>query len=222
MNLLRSILFENLGLKLIALLLSLLVYFNAFTDRPATEVVTFPVEIEGLPDSLALMGPHPEPVEAELRGTGKQIIRLRLTEPRIRISVAGAAVGRFERAIAEADLPLGGPGAPSVERLIGPRMVQLQIDRRGQKLVPVAARVGGVPAAGLTWEGDLIVQPSRVHVSGPVKALAVLDSLVLPVLRIDGRRDTVRAQFTPASLPDGCRADPATVRVLVPLTRTAP
>src|SRR4029079_13571607 len=85
MNLLRSILFDNLGLKLIALLMAMLVYLNAYTERPASMTLSFPVECEGLPYSLALYGPRPEPVQAELRGTGKQLIRLRLTEPHLRV-----------------------------------------------------------------------------------------------------------------------------------------
>ena len=35
MNVLRAVLFENLGLKLAALLLALLVYLNVYLDRPA-------------------------------------------------------------------------------------------------------------------------------------------------------------------------------------------
>ena len=222
MNLLRSILFDNLGLKLIALLMALLVYLNAYTERPASMVVSFPVEIEGLPDSLALYGPRPDPVQAELRGTGKQLIRIRLSEPRLRVSVAGVGAGRFERSITEPDLPIGASAGLSVERLIGPRMLQLQIDHRTQRRVPLAARVTGAPAAGMEWTGDVIVQPPALHVTGPSKALADLDSLVLSPVRIDGRRDTVRSLVVPQTLPPWCTADPPSARVLVPIVHSTP
>lgn len=222
MNLLRSILFDNLGLKLIALLMALLVYLNAYTERPASMVVSFPVEIEGLPDSLALYGPRPDPVQAELRGTGKQLIRIRLSEPRLRVSVAGVGAGRFERSITEPDLPIGASAGLSVERLIGPRMLQLQIDHRTQRRVPLAARVSGTPATGMEWAGDVIILPPTLHVTGPSKALADLDSLVLSTVRIDGRRDTVRALVTPQTLPPWCTADPVNAHVLVPIVRATP
>lgn len=222
MNVLRGLLFDNLGLKLIALLMALLVYLNAYTDRPANMVVSFPIEIDGMPDSLSLSGPLPAVVQAELRGTGKQLIRLRLTEPRLRVSVAGVSAGRFERSISEADLPVGAASGLSVERLIGPRMLQFDIDRLREKLVPLAGRVTGEPGSGARWSGRVLIQPATVRVSGPAAALAGLDSLVLPAVRIEGRRDTVRAQLAPEGLPDWCTADPALVRVLVPITRSGP
>ena len=222
MNLLRLLLFDNLGLKLIALLMALLVYLNAYTERPASMVVSFPVEIDGLPDSLALYGPRPEPVQAELRGTGKQLIRLRLNEPKLQVSVAGVGPGRFERSISEPDLPIGASAGLSVERLIGPRMVQLQIDHRSERRVPLAARVSGTPAAGTQWGGEVIIEPPTLRVTGPSRALADLDSLVLSTVRIDGRRDTVRAQAAPVTLPPWCKAEPASARVLVPVVHAAP
>jgi len=222
MSLLRAILFDNLGLKLIALLMALLVYLNAYTERPATMVFSFPVEVEGLPDSLSLVGPRPEPVQAELRGTGKQLIRLRLAEPRLRVSVGGVAAGRFERSIAEPDLPIGASQGLSVERLIGPRMIQLQIDHRIIRFVPLAARVSGAPGTGATWSGQVIIQPSVAKVTGPAKSLADLDSLVLAPIRIDGHRDTVRAQVPAQALPLWCTAEPTSARVLVPLGRNTP
>jgi hypothetical protein len=218
-SLIRGLLFDNLGIKLIALLMAMLVYLNAYTDRPATMTLSFPIQVDGLPDSLSLSGPLPAVVQAEVSGTGKQLIRLRLTEPRLRVSVAGVAVGRFERAVSEADLPLPAEGKLTVERLIGPRMLQVQIDHRAMKLVPIAARVSGVPATGEEWDGHVIVLPGVVSVSGPAKVLADLDSLKLPIVRIDGRRDTVRAQIAPEELPDWCTADPPLVRVLVPIRR---
>ncbi len=219
MNLLRSILFDNLGLKLIALLMAMLVYLNAYTERPASMVVSFPIEIDGLADSLAILGPRPDAVQAELRGTGKQLIRLRLTEPRLRVSVAGVSAGRFERSISEPDLPIGSSAGLSVERLIGPRMLQLQIDHRGQRRVPVAARVSGTPGGGAVWSGEVRLLPPSVMVSGPAKELSLIDSLILPTVRIDGRRDTVRALLAPATLPPSCSADPPQVRVLVAVSR---
>jgi len=56
-NLLRSMLFDNLGLKLVALLLAVVVYLNVYTDRPATMMITFPIQITDLPDTLSLYGP---------------------------------------------------------------------------------------------------------------------------------------------------------------------
>ncbi len=39
MSVLRGLLFDNLGLKLAALLLAVLVYLNVYLDRPASMIV---------------------------------------------------------------------------------------------------------------------------------------------------------------------------------------
>ena len=155
MNILRGWLFDNLGLKLVALLLALLVYLNVYTDRPATLIVSFPLQIVDLPDSLSLSGAAPAAVQAELRGSGKQLIRMRMTEPPVRVSLAGVGMGRYERALTPADLPLPSDFEIQVERIVSPRTVELQVDRKGHRRLPVAARVEGLPAGGVVWTGSL-------------------------------------------------------------------
>ena len=81
LQILRGLIFDNLGLKFVALLLAILIYVNVYTDREQVALVSFPVRLTGLDDTLSFSGPVPAAVQAELRGTGKQLIRLRLQEP---------------------------------------------------------------------------------------------------------------------------------------------
>src|ERR1043166_2679178 len=133
MNLLRGMLFENLGLKFTALLLAVLVYLNVYTDRSTTMLVSFPLEYTELDDSLSVSGPAPSVVQAELKGTGKQLILMRVKEPRVRLSLAGARRGRVEPALAPSGLPLPPEGSITVENLVGPRVVTLEIDRKAHR-----------------------------------------------------------------------------------------
>src|SRR5262245_42635923 len=114
MSLVRSLLFENLGLKFTALLIAALVYFNALTDRPAKETVSFPIALQDLPDSLAIAGPVPRAVVAEVHGLGKPVLRMKYFPPAITISLANVRAGHFERSVSPADLPL--PSGIEVER----------------------------------------------------------------------------------------------------------
>lgn len=217
MNVLRGWLFDNLGLKLVALLLALLVYLNVYTDRPASLIVSFPLQIGDLADSLSLSGPVPAAVQAELRGSGKQLIRMRLMEPPVKLSLAGVEIGRYERALTPADLPLPPDFAVQVERLVSPRTVELQVDRKGRRRLPVAARVEGLPSGGVVWSGSFTVEPAMVEVTGPQQALATLDSVRLDAISIGGKRDTVTAMVGADALPDWCVIDPEGVTVSVPL-----
>ena len=221
MSVLRGWLFDNLGLKFTALLLALLVYLNVYTDRPTTMLVSFPIEYTELDDSLSLSGPAPSVVQAELKGTGKQLIFMRVKEPRVKLSLAGARRGRLDRALAPSDLPLPSEGGITVENLVGPRVVTLDIDRKVHRDIRVVPRVNGQPAPGFHWDGVALVDPPRVRVRGPEQVLLGLDSLVLAPVHVDGKRDTLSALVGPERLPDWCTADPAMVSVRLMLARNA-
>jgi len=219
MNVLRGWLLDNLGLKFTALLLAVVVYLNVYTDRPATMLVSFPLEFTDLPDSLTLSGPSPAMVQAVLKGTGKQLIGLRVKEPRLKISLMGAAIGHFSRALAASDLPLPQGGGVTVENLVGPRLIEIDLDERMHRDLPVSVRVEGRPAEGFAWLGGARVDPESVRVTGPRRAIEPLDTLRLVAVHVDGKRDTVRADVAPDSLPEWCTADPPLVRVRVALVR---
>ena len=181
---------------------------------------SFPVQYAELDDSLSLSGPVPSVVQAELKGTGKQLILMRVKEPRLKLSLAGARRGRLDRALAPTDLPLPSDGSITVENLVGPRVVTLEIDRRAHRDVRVVPRVAGQPAAGYHWAGLALMDPPRVRVTGPEQVLLALDSLVLSPVHVDGKRDTVSALVAPDRLPDWCVAEPPLVTVWLKLART--
>jgi len=213
---LRGILLDNLGLKLVALLIAVLIYLNAYTDRPATMMVAFPVQITDLPDSLTVTGNAPSPIRAELRGTGKQLIRLRVTEPAVKISLAGVAAGRFTRAIMPADLPLPEGVEVGVDRVVSPRTLELDIDQRATREIPVVGRLIGSPAADAMVSGPIAVHPPMLRVIGPRGVLAQLDSLRLVPVSIAGRRDTLTSVTLP-DLPAWCTSEPTNVEISIPL-----
>jgi YbbR domain-containing protein len=217
MSVLRGLLFDNLGLKLVALLLSVLVYLNVYTDRPATQIVSFPLQVVDLPDSLSVAGSIPAAVQVELRGTGKQLIRLRITEPPLKLSLAGIGVGHYERALTPADLPLPTTYEIEVDRIVSPRTVDLDIDRRLHKVIPVAARIEGVPSNGVFWSGAIAADPAAVEISGPSRTVAKLDSVLLSTVSIAAKHDTVHATVGADDLPDWCTMTPDQVSVTVPL-----
>lgn len=213
---LRGVLFDNLGLKLVALLLAVGIYLNAYTERPATMIVSFPVRFQDLADSLTLTGSAPSTVQAELRGSGKQLIRLRVTEPAIKLSLAGVGLGRYERALTPDDLPLPEGVSVSVERMVSPRTIDLTVDLKGARDLPVALRLEGEPAGGSIRSGDARISPRTLTVTGPVAVLATIDTLELAPVRITGRRDTLTVRVAPV-LPDWFGASPAEVEVVVPI-----
>jgi hypothetical protein len=215
-NTIRGLLFDNIGLKLVALLLAVLVYLNVYTDRPATGVVAFRMQVTGLGDSLSLSGPVPSTVQAELKGTGKQLILLRLTEPVVKLSLEDVRPGRFTRALSAADLALPSGIELVSEGSLSPSQVELTVDRRVTRELPVAARIDGAPPTSVRWDGSWRSDPATLRVSGPAETIAALDSLPLVTTTLAGHHDSVRVKLAPV-LPEWCSAEPALVELTVPL-----
>jgi hypothetical protein len=184
-------------------------------------IVAFPLDVVDLADTLALLGPPHDVVRAELRGTGKQLLRIRLTEPRLKVSLAGVGAGHYERTVVADDLPLLADEPIEVQRLISPRVISLEVDVAMTRLLPVAPRVNGAPRAGWTWPGNLAADPPQVRVRGPRREVAALDSVRLLPVRLDGRSESVRASANVDSLPSGCVAEPREVALVVRLEREA-
>lgn len=219
MSVLRGFLFENLGLKLVAIVLALVVYLHVYTERPATMIVSFPVELTSLSDTLAVVSQTPVSVAAELKGTGKQLIRLRLAERRVMVPLGGVGPGRYQRTITVDDLPIQPAGPLEVVRLIGPQMVEMQIERVAERTVPVAARIDGLLPDNASWSGEWRAEPAHVSMRGPATAIAHLDSVELTSVRLDASRDTIRAVVGPAVMCAGCQMVPSTVTLRIPITR---
>jgi hypothetical protein len=95
--------------------------------------------------------------------------------------------------------------------------VELQVERKRTRLLPVAARVEGMPAGGVVWTGQLGVEPAFVSVAGPEHEIMALDSVRLDPVRIAGKRDTLRLAVGADALPDWCVMSPEQVTVSVPL-----
>jgi YbbR domain-containing protein len=220
-NTIRGLLFDNLGLKLVALLLAVLVYLHVYTDRPATGVVSFRMQVTGLGDSLSLSGPVPSTVQAELHGTGKQLIFLRLTEPVLKLSLEDVRPGRFTRALSVTDLALPSGIELVSENSLSPSQIEITVDHRVTRVLPVAARVDGSPPASMRWDGTWHSEPATLSVSGPEETIAALDSVPLVSITLGGHHDTVRVKLAPV-LPDWCTAEPPLAELVVPLAPATP
>jgi len=214
-------LFDNLGLKLFALLLAVLLYFHVLTDRPSEQTLYFPVTVEGLADSLALASTVPAEVGVRLRGTGKQLIRLGLTKPPVRLSLAGVAPGLFQRALGPADVPLGGMSDVTVLEVKDPSEVRLEVTRRASRFVPVSVPITGEPARGLMVAGPIEVRPRVVRVSGPSTWVARQETLHTEPVSIAGRRDTLELVQALVAPPTWASATPGSVVVSIPIDAEA-
>lgn len=217
----RGWLFDNLGLKIFALLLASLLYLHVLTDRTTEEVVYFPLEVANLADTLALATDPPAEVGVRLRGTGKQLIRLRYARPTLKLNLGGVAAGLYQRSFGPADVPLEGTVDVSVLEVVDPPDVKLEVARRSVRQVVVVPNLVGHPARGFVLAGPAVARPSQVRLSGPAAWVARQDTLHTESVNIAGKRDTVENVVPLTPPPDWAHASPGSVLVEVPIDAEA-
>ncbi len=214
-------LFDNLGLKVFALLLAVLLYLHVYTDRTVEETLYFPLQLEQLPDSLALASTPPAAIGVRLRGTGKQLLRLRYFKPPFKLSLASVQPGTFQRALMASDVPLAGTAEVSVIGVTDPAEVRVDVARKAAREVPIVVPLTGAPARGMIVAGPVELRPARARLVGPAPWIARQETLRTEPLSIAGRRDTVEVMHAVAVAPAWAHVAPGSVFVRVPIEEAA-
>jgi YbbR domain-containing protein len=208
-------LFENLGIKVVALIFALALYAHVATEQQSERVLYFPLHIDGLADSLALATPPPEQIGAHVRGTVKQLIRLSIIRPPVTLHLDGVASGKYQRALTTADYKVVGQEGVEILAPAEPAAIDLTIEPRAQARVPVAVRWKGEPVRGFVLVGAPLSRPSEVRLSGPRSWVRSRDSVETETLVLTGKRDTLELVQPLLPPPPWASVSPGSVLVRV-------
>ena len=179
---------ENLGIKLAAIALSLLVYFHVRTEREEERTFRVPVALEGLPDSLTWTGEMPKDVSVTMSGKLKNLIRLRLSPVRIDVDVSQTGPGRFQRALSSGDVPVPPGSNLLVTHFAGAERLDILIERKMSKEVRVVPLVSGKPPQGYVLSGSPTAAPESTTVTGPASIVSLTDSLYTEPVDVSARK----------------------------------
>lgn len=223
----KDLLLHNLGLKLASLLLALLLYAHVVTDQQRESRLTIPLALTGLPDSLAVSGHVPSRVTVDVRGKWKDLIRLGLIGRQLTVDLAGVSPGRFQKSISADDvreraIPAELAKAVDVTDVIEPRTVDVLVEAKRRRSVPVVARLVGTPADGYELVGDPEVEPDSAIVAGPQSVVQNLDTLRTLPVDIAGERERIQRQVQLDTGASPIVVQPRRVLVTLRIARTAP
>ena len=223
----KDLLLHNLGLKLASLLLALLLYAHVVTDQQRESRLTIPLALTGLPDSLAVSGHVPSRVTVDERGKWKDLIRLGLIGRQLTVDLAGVSPGRFQKSISADDvreraIPAELAKAVDVTDVIEPRTVDVLVEAKRRRSVPLLARLVGTPADGYELVGDPEVEPDSAIVAGPQSVVQNLDTLRTLPVDIAGERERIQRQVQLDTGASPIVVQPRRVLVTLRIARTAP
>ncbi len=177
---------SDIPLKIASLVLAVFVWMYVRTEANPLQIFSVPLELENLPDDVAVVGEVLDSVAVRVRAPDRTLRGLTPGRFRARIPLDGARPGSLSIALTReiVSAPLG----VEVVR-VDPSSLQLQLERRVTQEVPVVARLTGEPSRGFEYDG-YTVSPDRVTVEGPESVTMQVREAVAESISMEGRSES--------------------------------
>lgn len=182
----------NIIIKLTALALAVLLWFNVITNKQYEHQLTLAVTDVELPVNLGLVTKLPDSLTVSVMAEGKKLLRSDWKKAGLRIKA-----GRLKRGINNLELSSETVSLVRSEEvnllgLPGAQPVVVQLDRIDSVFVPVASRLAVLPEDGyMTIDGQGSVSPLLTQVIGPGLLLQQIDSIYTEQKILDGITESV-------------------------------
>lgn len=172
---LKSVLTNNLLLKLLSVALATLLWVHVATDRSYEVQATLPVKEVITADRVALAEPPPDSITTTISATGKDLLRQDWRRAGLLLRMEQNRIGSYEVDLNTSNVALVDPDGIALQGIVSPRVTRLNCDLRDEVVLPVRSRVTVHPAEGFAVSGADTVTPGHVKVSGPRAALNNLE-----------------------------------------------
>jgi YbbR domain-containing protein len=170
-NLART-LTRNLGAKALAVIVALLVWFNASGQEQVVRVRTAPLVVEGLADSLAISSAVPPTADVRVVASRRSLVTVGFRRLSVVADVSGFGPGRHRVPLGANHVRgLGGLDPASVQ-VLSPGALELVVEPMSSRRVQVSlATVGTLPSSVVMVHGGVSIEPGWVTVQGPASVL---------------------------------------------------
>ena len=204
--------FRHLGLKILAITLATLLWLTVAGEQVVERALRVPLEIQGKPENLAIVGDPPGAVDVLVRGSSALLSRLEVGEVVVVLDLSTARPGSrlFNLRTDQVKVPHG----VEVAQVI-PGTLSLELEKSSRRTVPVVPALDGEPAPGFIV-GQSRSDPATVDVIGPESRVRRLAEATTEPVRIDGQREHVRDVVTVGVADSAVRlVEPRSATVLV-------
>jgi YbbR domain-containing protein len=208
--------FENLWVKLAALILAFLLWFHVATNKIYQEEVTLPLSQVVISGKLVLSGPPPDSVTVLVAATGKKLLQSDWKRVGLKLILGNSRTGRFKVEINPDNLSLAKTDKVEMLEVISPREIEVDLDRKVEKRVMVRSQVTVVPAEGFGIRGADSINPVMVTLTGPYALLAGVNEIQTEQVTFERARENVSTRI-PLKNPGvyGMEIQPDTVDISI-------
>ena len=210
----KRLLFENSGLKISALLLSVFLWLFV-TWRGQSEIsLEVPPEFKNVPVGLGIVSNSARTVVVTIRGQERLMKNLKPSDIRVFVDLAKAKKGEGIYHISKEDIKL--PYAMSVINIL-PSSLKIRVDETVSKTVMIKPAITGVPEKGFSVR-SIEMAPRSVTVHGLRTEMRKVNALNTEVLDITGLNESVSQELNIDFGGANITADVSTVKLKVVIT----
>lgn len=189
--------FRNPGLKLMAILLAVALWFTVAGEQNVERSIRVPLDFRNPPADLQILGDTPDTVDIRVVGSSAVLSRLDPGEVVARVDLTGARAGSrlFHIRPEEVRVPYG-----VTVLQVTPATIGLELEKTARRRVRVVPAVEGDPAPGFV-AGTITSDPETVEVIGPESHLKSLTAATTEPISLTGQRSSVTDTVT-IGVPD--------------------
>jgi YbbR domain-containing protein len=176
---------DNLGLKLVSLVLGFSLWYIVAGGQGAEITLPIPLEYRNVPEGMEVIEESAQQVDIRFRGSSEILRRLSPQEIQAGVDLSGALPGEQNFYLSPENIVV--PFGVRVLR-VTPAAVQLQLDRTDRRRVQVVPRVVGSPASGFELN-NIWLGSTEIEVTGPASRLEGLDQVTTAPILVEGLRD---------------------------------
>ncbi|MDA8432289.1 MAG: CdaR family protein [Nitrospiraceae bacterium] len=207
----RKLLLENAGLKVSAILISVLLWFFV-TSRGQSEMsFDIPVEFKNIPSGLGIASTSATSVNVTVKGQERLIKSLKPPDIRVSIDLGRAKMGEGSYHINNDDVRP--PYAMSVTR-IDPSTIRVRLDEAAAKMVKVKPAISGMPAPGYYVRAVEVV-PKNILIRGLKSELRRITEVKTDTMDISGLSETTMQELNIDTSGANVKPETAAVKVTV-------
>jgi len=181
----RGYLLDNLGLKLLSLVIAFVLWMIVFRgDQSVGQSLTVPLQLVPGP-SLMLLGQSSRTVKLDVEGTPQALRNLAPADIVARIPIPEGRLGETGVEVTREHLNLPRDIRVTV---ITPPVVSAVIDRIRHKSVEIRPSITGEPAPGYRM-GEVTAKPRTVEVEGAETEVRGLEAIPTEPVNVAGRKE---------------------------------
>lgn len=196
-------LLKNLWLKIVAFVMALLIWLHVATEKIYTYQLQLPITEITLKEGLTLSKEPPDSLLVAVTATGKQLLRHKWRDRGVRINTGQHSAGRFGLPVTAANTSLVQQSNEiSLNEVILPTNIRLEVDFEDSVEVPVAPNISAVADDGFAVGTELAATPASAILVGPRSNLGQVKEVRTRHVRLESLRNTVTVRL-PLEPPDG-------------------